>query len=263
MSAESAKDDQQRDVIGWATDPIRRAKCIAPLNSFASLGSRLRSRRPLIVAGITVLGLLGGAGAALATTGSGTPAAMPRAIAATPSPSATPRGPLPPGVPPAGRHRLFGHGFRGFAGLAPFGFGGLGFGAARLGGPGHDLAMPRTLHGQFVLAKPGGGYQTVDVQSGQVTAISATSITLRSADGYSHAYAVTSSTLVDAQRSGVGSVKVGHEVWLIATVSGGTATAASIADRTLLRQGRHPLLGQGSPLPANWGGGPGGDTGSG
>jgi hypothetical protein len=256
MTAESSKDDHRPDVVGpgraarpaerwgaWATDPIRRAKCIAPLSSFASLGTRLRSRRPLIIAGITVVGLLGGAGAALATTGSSTPSTAPSAIAATPSHGATP--------PAARPHRMFGHGFRGFGGLGPggfgpggfglggFAFGGAGFGGARFGGAGfHGPGGLGALHGQFVMAKPGGGYQTVDIQSGQVTAVSATSITLRSSDGYSHTYAITSSTLVDAQRDGIDSVKVGNQASLIATVSGSTATAVRIQDRTLLQQGR-------------------------
>jgi hypothetical protein len=218
----------------WAVDPIRRARSIGPLSSLASLGPRLRSRRPVIVAGIAVVGLLGGAGAALATTGSGAPGTAPKAIAATPSPGS----PLLPGQ----AHRMFGHGFRGLAGPM-FGVGvGLG-GPGVAGGPGGGA-----LHGQFVMAKPGGGYQTVDIQNGKVTAVSATSITLRSSDGYSHTYAITSSTLVDAQRNGISSVKAGHQVSLTATVSGSTATAVGVLDRTLLQQGRQAF---------GFGGGPG------
>jgi hypothetical protein len=112
---------------------------------------------------------------------------------------------------------------------------GLGLG---LGGPGLAGEGGGALHGQFVIAKPGGGYQTVDIQNGKVTAVSATSITLRSSDGYSHTYAITSSTLVDAQRNGISSVKAGHQVSLTATVSGSTATAMGVLDRTLLQQGR-------------------------
>ena len=92
-------------------------------------------------------------------------------------------------------------------------------------------------------AKPGGGYQTVDFQNGKVTAVSSTSVTLRSADGYVHSYAVTSSTIVNAERDGISSVKTGNEVLVQATVSGGTATAASIQDLTLLQQGAHRFFG--------------------
>jgi hypothetical protein len=85
------------------------------------------------------------------------------------------------------------------------------------------------------VTKPGGGYQTVDVQTGQVTAVSTTSITIKSADGFTKSYVITSSTLVDAQRDGIGSVKVGNQATTVATVSGSTAT--SIDDLTLLQQG--------------------------
>jgi hypothetical protein len=95
------------------------------------------------------------------------------------------------------------------------------------------------LHGEYVTGKPGGGYQTVDIQQGQVTAVSAGSITVKSADGFTKSYTVSASTLVDAQRDGIGSVKVGDTVAVQATVSGGTATATDIMDRSQIRQA-HP-----------------------
>ena len=189
------------DQAGW----MRLTRPIGPL------GLRSRTRRPYILAGVAVAALLGGAGAALASTGSGTPATS-SSVAATPAPS-----PGQPGtVGPGGRH--FGGGFR-------YGL----FGA---------------LHGQFVVAKPGGGYQTVDVQNGQVTAVSNTSITLKSSDGFTHSYTVSGSTIVDAQRNGISSVKVGNQASVMATVSGSTATATSIMDLTLLQQ-EHPGFGSG------------------
>lgn len=197
------------DQAGW----MRLTRPIGPL------GLRSRSRRPYILAGVAVAALLGGAGAALASTDSGTPATS-SSVAATPAPS-----PGQPGAAgPGGRH--FGAGFR---------FGGGLFGA---------------LHGQFIVAKPGGGYQTVDVQNGQVTAVSSTSITLKSSDGFTHSYTVSGSTIVDAQRDGIGSVKVGNQASVVATVSGSTATAASIFDLTLLRQG-HPGFGFGPGQPGS------------
>ncbi|MEI8408959.1 MULTISPECIES: hypothetical protein [unclassified Kribbella] len=44
------------------------------------------------------------------------------------------------------------------------------------------------LHGEFVTAKDGGGYETIATQKGEVTAVSTTSITVKSADGYSRTY---------------------------------------------------------------------------
>jgi hypothetical protein len=168
------------------------------------LGTRRLPGRPLLLTGVAAAALILGAGAAMAAT-SGSPASATAASSAgTPSPSPSPSG--PPGRHYSGR---FG------AGL---GFGGL-FGA---------------VHGQFVVQKPGGGYQTMDVQRGSVTAVSATSITVKSSDGFTRTYQVVSSTNVDAQRDGIGSVKTGHQVAVTATVSGGTATASGIFDFSLL-----------------------------
>jgi hypothetical protein len=184
---------------------------------------RSSSRRPYVLAGVAVAALLGGAGAAVAATNSnGTPATQ-SAVVTTP-PSASPGQPGVAG--PRFRH----------AGMR------LGLGGGLFG----------VLHGQFVVGKPGGGYQTVDVQNGQVTAVSNTSITLKSTDGFTMSYVVASSTLVDAERNGIASVKVGNQASVLATVRGSTATATSVMDRTLVQQ--------------NWPGGgfrPGSSSGSG
>ncbi len=110
--------------------------------------------------------------------------------------------------------RRFGRAFG--LGLGPFGPGGM-------------------LHGEFVTTKQGGGYQTVDVQIGKVTAVSSTSITLKSDDGFTNTYAVNSSTVVDANRDGIGSVKTGDNASVFATASGGTATAQQLTDQSNLK----------------------------
>jgi hypothetical protein len=134
-------------------------------------------------------------------------------------------------------HRPFGGPgfFRGRAGALAGPFGGLIVGP--FGGPFGGPGLFGAVHGKIVVPKPGGGFQTVDVQRGAVTAVSSTSITLKSADGFTKTYTVTSSTLVDAQRSGIGSVKVGNQVVVSAVQSGSGATASSIADLTLMHQG--------------------------
>jgi hypothetical protein len=179
--------------------PVDATRPIGPMSL------RNPARRPYLLAGVAAAALLAGGGAALAAGSSGTPAAAPNAVTATPVPVTS--------AGPAGRAgtRHFFH--------SRFGFGGSGM-----------------LHGQFVIAKSGGGYQTVDVQDGQVTSVSTTSITLKSSDGFTKSYVVTSSTTVDAQRDGIGSVKVGNQASVFATVSGSTVTATSVADMTLLRQ---------------------------
>ena len=184
------------------------------------------SRRAAVLAGVVGAGLLAGAGVAFAATGSPAHPSTPQAFTATtPSPSPSPSGPfakMPPGM----------HHF-------PFRFGHGGPGGFAFGGPFAFAGPFGAIHGQFVLPKSGGGYQTVDFQNGKVTAVSSTSITLRSADGYTHSYVVTGSTIVDAQRGGISSIKTGNQATVEATVSGSTATAASIQDLTLLQQNGH------------------------
>jgi len=166
------------------------------------LGTRKLPGRPLILAGVAVVALLGGAGVAMAATSgspaSGTAASPAGGTVATPSPSAR------PAFPHQGRPGGFGFG-------GPFG----------------------AVHGQFVVPKSG-GYQTVDIQRGSVTAVSATSITVKSADGFVKTYQVVSSTNVDARQNGIAAVKTGHQVAVTATASGSTATAVSILDLNLL-----------------------------
>src|SRR3984885_3166908 len=178
---------------------------VAPVVATRPIGPmslRNPARRPYLLAGVAAAALLAGGGAALAVGSSGTPAAAQNAVTATPVPVAS-----------AGaaetRHHFH----------SRFGLGGSGM-----------------LHGQFVIAKSGGGYQTVDVQDGQGTALSTTSITLKSSDGFTKTYVVTSSTTVDAQRDGIGSVKVGNQASVFATGSGSTVTPTRGADMTLLQQ---------------------------
>ena len=184
----------------------------------------LGSRRVAVLAGVITVGVLAGAGVAVAATGSSSPTPAP--TVSPPAPSARPpfRAPSPKGA--FGRiHGPVPFG-PAFAGPGPLG-GGL-FGA---------------VHGTVVVPKPGGGYQTIAFQNGKVTAVSSTSITLRSADGYSHTYQVTSSTMVNAQRDGIGSIKAGNQVMVDATVSGSTATTVRVVDLSLLQQGLHRFFG--------------------
>jgi hypothetical protein len=222
MSDESSASDQVWWMPADQPDPADQEELPAgagwmhPARPIGPIDLRSGSRHPYIVAGVAVAALLGGAGAALAATNSPAPAASSSALITNPTPSAATPGAV------GGRP-----GFRYFR-----------------RGPGFGGGLFGTLHGQFVIGKPDGGYQTIDVQNGQVTAVTTTSITLKSADGFTKTYAITSSTLVDAQRDGIGSVKAGNQASVQATVSGSTATAVSIEDLTLLQQGL-PALGPG------------------
>jgi hypothetical protein len=73
------------------------------------------------------------------------------------------------------------------------GFGGFG----GFGGPGgpppsahHGDVEPDSLHGEYVVADGRGGFSTLMTQTGRITAISATSITARSDDGFSQTYVI-------------------------------------------------------------------------
>jgi len=94
------------------------------------------------------------------------------------------------------------------------------------------------LHGTLVRPTPGGGTVTVEIQNGAVTAVSRSSITLKSDDGFTRTYGVTSSTIVAARRDGIGAVKVGDQARVTATASGGTVTAIRVGDLSQLRFGR-------------------------
>jgi hypothetical protein len=122
----------------------------------------------------------------------------------TPTPTAPAEGEQPKGAP----------GLRG-------GKGGLGRGA---------------IHGEFVTRAPGGGFQTLATQNGEVTSVSSSSIAVRSEDGFSRTYSVDENTLVNAGRDGIGDVSDGDTVHIVAVVSGNSARAVQIFDATNVRE---------------------------
>ncbi|GAB3159184.1 hypothetical protein GCM10027258_71890 [Amycolatopsis stemonae] len=103
------------------------------------------------------------------------------------------------------------------------------------GGPGGQggAAPASALHGEYVSSDGNGGYVTKIMQTGQVTALSATSLTAKSDDGFSKTYTITS-----AQATGLAT---GDTVTVVATESGATATATSVTDGEAgAGQGRPP-----------------------
>jgi hypothetical protein len=91
----------------------------------------------------------------------------------------------------------------------------------------------RLLHGQFTVL--GKDNKPVDIteQRGNVDAVSPTSITLTSKDGFNHTYAVATTTRVrvDRTKGAIGNVKTGQQATVIAKVDGTTQTAALIVQR--------------------------------
>lgn len=97
------------------------------------------------------------------------------------------------------------------------------------------------LHGSFVTEKPGASgssptYQTVYIQRGTVQSVSSSSIEVKSSDGFDQVYAVTTNTLVDSGRDGIGNVAKGDTVSVtgIAPNGSNTVTAQNINDTTKL-----------------------------
>jgi hypothetical protein len=83
-----------------------------------------------------------------------------------------------------------------------------------------------------VVKKADGSFQTIAVQRGDVTAVSATSITVKSLDGYVATYVVNSTTRINGKNGKITDVKTGNQVGVEASVSGGTSTAVRIVDLT-------------------------------
>ncbi|MEV4599428.1 hypothetical protein AB0K15_18705 [Amycolatopsis sp. NPDC049253] len=110
------------------------------------------------------------------------------------------------------------------------GFAGRGFGGP--GGFGGAAALRNALHGDFVVTDANGGYVTERLQTGAITEISATSVTLTSKDGYKQTYVLDSSTQKSATTP-----KTGDNVTVIAKLNGTTATATSLESATTATRG--------------------------
>lgn len=94
------------------------------------------------------------------------------------------------------------------------------------------------LHGVYTVKTASGTYQTVESQVGTVSSVSPTSIVVSSADGYSHTYVVTTSTVVDSQAGGINAVAKSDTVRVSAVTQSGTDTATSITDMTKIGASR-------------------------
>jgi hypothetical protein len=195
-----------------------------------------RVRRRTLLAGLATVAVLAATATGVALA-SDTPTPSPSGSAtARPSPDR-------PGAPD-GTHRQGAPGKRGGFGLRGGGLGGL---AGPMG----------ALHGEFVVPKQGGGYQTLVVQHGTVGSVSTSTVTVKSADGYSATYAVSADTLVNAARDGIGSVKKGDDVSLVAAQKSGNDSVLQIVDLTQFK-GLRDRLGPGGGRGQGGQGGPDG-----
>jgi len=115
-------------------------------------------------------------------------------------------------------------------GAGGFGAGGAGGRGSFGGGAGGIGGLMSALHGDFTVSE-NGSVVTERLQTGAITAISATSITAKSTDGYTQTYVINSSTLVDNGSEQVSALKSGATVTIIAKLSGDAGTATSISDQ--------------------------------
>ena len=114
-------------------------------------------------------------------------------------------------------------------GRGPFGHG--------LGGPGLVAGgfAGRGLHGSFVVEDADGGYQTVLTQQGTATAVSETSITVKSDDGFVATYRLTDESMVMSGPSGTDAIAKGADVAVTALETGSTARAVHVIDLSQLK----------------------------
>jgi hypothetical protein len=153
-------------------------------------------------AGWVTVGAIAAGGVATAATTTGSSSASSSAIPAATAPSATPS--RAAGSKTAGKR------------------------AGRLA-----KLQGRLLHGEFTVAGKGGTPTNVAEQRGTVNAVSTTSVTLTSKDGFNHTYVVDSSTRVrvDGKKGSITGVKTGQQATVLAKVSGNTETAAIVVQR--------------------------------
>ncbi|TMK85184.1 MAG: hypothetical protein E6G44_07915 [Actinobacteria bacterium] len=179
---------------------------------------------------VAVGALVFGAGLVIGIAVASLTAAGAQTGSSSPSPDAE-------GSVPGSLRKGYGHGRFGHEGFGPE----LGF-RLRFG----------AIHGEFTIRGPNGAYQTLATQLGTVTSVSASSIAVKSEDGFSRTYAVNDNTLVDAGNNGIADVKSGDTVRVVATVSGGKATAVEVIDATNVRRLRGRWL-PGFPGPPEMG----------
>ena len=157
--------------------------------------------------------LAGWVGVGVLSGGLITGIAIGSATAASPSPSPSPYGygQAGPGMPPDGPMHAFGGRMRG-----------------PLGGP----MDGDVLHGEATVKAPDGSTKVVVTQSGDITDISGTAITVKSSDGYVATYTVDKDTRISLNGTDgtASSLKKGDTVHVVGTQSGSTNHADAVLD---------------------------------
>jgi len=95
----------------------------------------------------------------------------------------------------------------------------------------HRSLLGHVAHGEVTLN--GKNHKVVDVQRGEVQAVSATSISVKSDDGFTATYTINSDTKVrkGGKQAAIGDVHTGDKVGIVATKADGTSTATRVAEK--------------------------------
>jgi hypothetical protein len=152
----------------------------------------------IVAAGVSTVALVGGIGAGIAAADPTT----------SPTPTATPTAKDKPADKkdrPADKHRD--------------------------GLPGRRALLARALHGEATLG--GEKHRVVAFQRGVVQEVSATSLTVKSEDGFTATYVLNGDTKVHKQgdKSTISAIKSGDHVRVLALKDGSTLTAKAVGDR--------------------------------
>lgn len=158
-------------------------------------------------------GVLGGgviAGAVVSQLGTAT--------AASPTPTPSPRASGEPGAPMPYGGPMQGFGQR-LRGLPPLGGPQMGFGG-------------KVLHGEATVEAPDGTTKVVVSQSGDITDVTDSTITVKSTDGFEATYTIDKNTRISLNGSdgAVSSLKKGDTVHIFGTKSGSTSHANAVMD---------------------------------
>jgi len=160
-------------------------------------------RKTVLAAGIGVVVLFGASGAAVAAESDTTPA--------TPTPGPTSASPTPTPSPTAPPHRNGRHGSVAFPG---------------------EFAQWTTFDAKTNTSTVHDGIR------GQVSAVSAASITVKAANGTAQTFAVDANTVVRARGGTISQVKVGDQVVVIGTGQG-SLTATQVDDHAMSSGGHN------------------------
>jgi hypothetical protein len=99
--------------------------------------------------------------------------------------------------------------------------------------PANPTGQRQLLHGERVVKDMDGKIITIDVQRGTVTAVSPSSMTVRSSDGTTWTWALNGDTKVrgaDLKKEATSNIKVGNTVAVAGQRTGDTRTARVVGD---------------------------------